>query len=243
MKHAFSRSWTNELLCGVCKRDAQTHSDNANCEACGNIGVVDFYPSVVSPMAMVLCENCIRKEKETENTTYDSLRAVNQAVNVDIPDSRSVKININDAYAEHRTVIEARQEFYNLEARAIIELKTKIDNDVNFASIESKRFQLAKIIQDNIITYQKALFEISEKQTEVTNKMRANIVYFNGVIDSLREAEREQLKLRDASYVPNKGKTLNATPSVKLSKTDKTIDTFAKYHKITFDEAKRRLGL
>lgn len=242
MLHTFSKSWTNPLQCGVCKRDEVTHSKEAHCDACNYIGVVEFYPSVASPLAMVLCPSCIEKEKNIQNAKMDALTVANDAVKVHIPNAEAVRTNVNQQYVEHRTVIECRQEFYTNECRAIIELKSKIDADESIPTLEAKRYQLAQIIQDNIITYQKALFELSEKQTEITNKMRANIVYFNGVIDALRSNEREQLKMRDATYVPAKIKS-PSEPKVKLSKTDKTIQNFAEYHKISFEAAKVRLGL
>lgn len=242
MLHSYSKSWTNPLQCGVCKRDEATHSNQANCDACNYIGSVEFYPSVADLNAMVLCPSCIEKEKAISNSKFQTLTIANEAVKLSIPNAEVIKADINQQYSEHRTVIECRQEFYNNECRAIIELKAKIDLDETIESIEKKRFELARIIQDNIIQYQKALFELSEKQTEITNKMRANIVYFNGVIDALRNNEREQLKMRDATYVPVKIKSVSE-PKPKLSKTDKTIQNFADYHKISFDAAKVRLGL
>lgn len=238
MKHRFSKSFINPALCGVCKRDSNSHTDNAICDACSNVGNCEFYPSIASALATMLCDECLSKEKAAEELRLAAIKINQTKVN------GVSNTDITNTITETRTVIECRQEYYNAESQAIIELKTQIFNDESIPTIEAKRFKLAKQVQENIVSYQKAIFEINEKQTEVSNKLRANIVYFNSVIDDLRVSEREELKIRDSSYNPNPVKPLNAvTPKVKLSKTDKTIDNYAKYHKISFDEAKKRLGV
>ncbi|MGA8763866.1 MAG: hypothetical protein WB562_13455 [Candidatus Sulfotelmatobacter sp.] len=247
MKHSFTRSFLDADKCAICKRNSEMHGENASCESCGKVDILDIFPNVISVLNMALCNECIVKEKlalESIASNNDSNRIKQSTIEPELKHPEVLINGIDDKIRHIKTVIDCRQEFYNNECEAIVSIKAKIDNDSSITTPEAKRFEFAKIVQSNIINYQKALFELSEKQTELTNKMRANIVKFNDVIDGLRAKEREELHLKDISYNPVPVKPLNASiPIPKMSKTDKTIHTFAKYHNISFDDAKKRLGL
>lgn len=228
MNHPFAISWANPNLCGKCKRVKIDHGPNAQCESCSFIGECDLYPSFDSSKAILLCKECILKENEAHVSAAEKA-------------NRTISEVIGSNEHETYDIIECRQQFFNAESQSIISIKQEIYAQDGLSE-EEKRYKCALAIKERVDSFKKTLWEITEKSTELSNKIRAGIVFLNNISDELREKEREELKLKNINFNPavNSVKGIKI-PNVKVSKEESTIIKYAGLMKISVDEARKRI--
>lgn len=222
MNHPFLVSWTNPNICAVkdCHRDKISHGPDAICEACSNVGPCELFGS-----KLLLCKSCTQNE-------YDSAKSISK-------ENEPVNEVVHKVYSlQTASLIQVREQYFNAEVISINNLSRAIDDNKEIPQ-EQKRYEKAKAVQLRIEEFKKALFEVNEEQTKITNQIRADIVYLNNKASELSAKEREELKLKDLNYQPN------ATPvskikiaGPKLTKSEKIIEDYAKLMKISVEQAR-----
>lgn len=178
------------------------------CECCPNQG-----ENYVKYMTMIMCPSCHAKElglqKESAATAEIRVQEVKDVINPSL-----IKIQQIDQS------IQIKSDIFNAETVAIVDIKKVIDEDT---TIDNKNFTLAKIVNDRINLFKKAIFEKNEEIIELNNKQRANQIYLNNLANSLRMEEREAIKLADINYKPNQVKPVKSKPiNLAKQKYDKT---------------------
>lgn len=207
MDHSFIPSQFNSSVCAKCKYDEISHTGRATCECCSNSGVMNIFTD------MLMCSSCIEKE----------MIAINNHQTPDKQESRAKEYQINslnDFLQRSRDIddrIQIRQDIFNAQTIAIVELKTAIDAD---DSITNKPFALAEELDRRYKHLKQVIFEENEKQIERGNEQKAIQIYLNNLANQLRVEEREKLKLTDISYKPNDKKPV--VKKINLKKFDKT---------------------
>lgn len=190
MNHNFVASQTSADICAKCKFPYKAHTDEAECESCGNVGPVD-----VRYGNMLLCATCWSKELELKNQPIEPTGNVTneQAFNIQsqmLQESRSID-----------TSLEMRSDIFNAETTAIIDIKKTIGED---NSITNKPYKLAEMLMERLTHFRKIGFELSEQVVANGNQQRAIQQYLNTMSNELRQEEREKLKLQDINYNPGK---------------------------------------
>jgi uncharacterized coiled-coil protein SlyX len=115
--------------------------------------------------------------------------------------------------------VTVRTDLFNAATIAIAELKKSIDSD---ETITNKPYALAVELQNRYSHYKQVIFELNEKVVEASNQQKAIQIYLNNLANTLRQEEREKLKIQDINYKPRAVRTVSAK-AIKLSK--KKLDT------------------
>ena len=203
MDHSFQPSQINSSVCVRCKRTELDHTDRATCECCSNSGQMEIFCD------MLMCSDCIDKE-------------LTLARNHQTPEKQNERIeSLHDFLNRSRAIddsIQIRQDIFNAQTIAIIELKARIDSD---ESITNKPFALAEELDIRFKHLKQVIFEENEKQLARSNEQKAIQIYLNNLANLLRAEEREKLKLSDISYKPlDKKPTVKKVTTKKFSKID-----------------------
>ena len=237
MNHAFSISWTDVNKCKICGYDKVSHTNEAICEACNNVTTCDFFPTITdvskikSAQKILLCPKCIELE----------LTASINIANEDVRSLGEVRVELHNIRMM-TDVIECRQQYFNAEMTSINDIKSEVNNDSNIPA-DKKNDIIAEKLVARLTELKKALWETQEKESEISNKMRASITFMNEFAQHLRVETRERLKIANIDYNPVLSKPVKdmklAAP--RLSKEDRAIKDLAKLLKISEVEAKRRI--
>jgi len=103
---------------------------------------------------------------------------------------------------------------------AIIERKKLIDSN---PSIENKPYFLANELIEQFRHNKQVIFEANETIIKANNEQKAIQVYLNNLANSLRQEEREKLKISDINYKPTEAKPIRVkAPSTGRTKLDLT---------------------
>jgi hypothetical protein len=237
MNHAFSISWADVNICKLCGYDKISHTNEANCESCGSTTTCEFYPHISDlsklkiAAKMLLCQKCIDLEQSV------AVKVSEEDVKI-LGETRMELHNIRMM----QDVIECRQQYFNAEIQSINELKLEVTNDITIED-SKKNDIIAERMVERLNHMKKVLWETQEKESEISNKIRANITFMNDFAQHLRLEVRERLKLTNINYNPVLTKPVKdmklAAP--RLSKEEKAIKDLAKLLKIDEKEARRRI--
>ena len=192
MNHPFIPSIHNGTTCAKCKKSVLEHSDKAECEVCGNVGLVDLmYGSIL------MCQSCFEKERDLakQNTRPEIVAARLNQARLD---------SLNQALSEARQVdesIKVSSDLFNADTIAIVERKKLIDAN---NSIENKPYFLAEELLNQFRINTKVIFEKNDELIKLNNQQKAIQVYLNNLANQLRQEEREKLKIQDINYKPEK---------------------------------------
>lgn len=195
MKHSFTPSIGNTLVCVNCKKDAVSHTDMAICECCENVGPVEImYGSIL------MCESCQNKEIQAEKDRKDPIIQQQRVdvMNTAIEASRSVDNSIT-----------VRTDLFNAATVSIIELCKSIDED---ATISNKPYAKAEELKNRFLKFQTVIFDLNEKLVEAGNQQKAIQTYLNTLAVQLKSEEREKLKIKDINYQPQPVKSKSPKP-------------------------------
>lgn len=237
MNHAFSISWADVNICKLCGYDKVSHTEFANCEACGKETTCEFYPHIseISKLRdmqkMLLCKSCIDLEMTT------AVKISEEDIKV-LGETRVELHNIRMG----QDVIECRQQYFNAEIQSINSLRDEVNAD-NTISDTKKTEVIAERMVARLNEMKKALWETQEKESEISNKIRANITFMNDFAQHLRLEVRERLKLTNINYNPVLAKPVKdmKLSAPRISKEDRAIKDLAKLLKISEVEARRRI--
>ena len=177
MNHSFHLGTDNK--CAKCHRDEIAHGSEATCDACPNIGPCELYHS------LLLCAECMNKELQHNSPESQENRVI---------EFRKQSIDQS---------IQVKSDLFNAEITSIESLRLSIAED---NSIENKHFELARLVKERIIHFQKIIFERNEQNVNDSTKQRASQSYLNDLANKLHSEEREKLKLSDITYKPNEVK-------------------------------------
>ena len=200
MDHKFTRSTLDILKCDRCKRSELDHSDQATCESCPNIGIMNLSGGIL------LCRECIAKEIET-SLAHQSPELQEQR----LKEHRERTTIIAQSRAIDSS-IQVRTDLFNAATISIIELKSAIDSD---ETIANKNYTLAEELSKRFHHFKKIIFEKNEEIISASNNQKAIQVYLNQLANSLRVEEREKLKITDINYKPGVIKPIVKKVSVK----------------------------
>lgn len=188
MRHSFIASQLDTSLCGMCKRSITDHKNEATCESCDFIGECDLLGT------MLLCASCLKKEYDIavaqtkEHAEHFELARINTAITNPIG-SILKSIELDSALA-------VREDFFNAEIISIQELKLACNN-ANLGP-----FELASLIDKRFKLFKKVLFEMEGARLNLHSRQKADFIALNELASQLSEKEREELKLKDLSYIP-----------------------------------------
>ena len=160
---------------------------------------------------MWFCDKCYEIEIQAQ---VDNARA---KLHIQVPGVNPV----NNAVAESAkldSTIQVKTDLFNAATVAIQELKAQIDADT---SIENKPFALASELMTRFNHFKNVVFELNQKIVEAGNQQKAIQVYLNQLANSLREEERNKLKLENINYKPTVLKPITAKA---IRTTTKKID-------------------
>lgn len=217
MNHPFVASLTNPNSCASCKKDMLSHTNEAICECCTNIGVVELYYG-----NLLMCAACKKRDDDAtalsndpvvQQTRVDTANGILETIRAESVVTKAIAID---------NAITVRTELFNAETLAIEEVRKSILEDV---LIVNKPLALAEFVKNRIENYQRVIFEMNEQVQIEYNKQIATQTYLNNLANQLRKEEREKLKISDISYNPNPPKlakeklpTVSKPKKVKLDK-------------------------
>ena len=95
--------------------------------------------------------------------------------------------------------IRVSSDLFNADTMAIIERKKLIDSNPD---IENKPYFLANQLIEQFRHNKQVIFEANETIIKASNEQKAIQVYLNNLANSLRQEEREKLKISDINYKP-----------------------------------------
>lgn len=182
------------------------------CESCDKVHTEENPVKITVHYGnMWFCDECWAKElvatkelqsnKETTNVVTNALR---EAAHVD-------------------NTVQVRTDLFNAQTVSIINLKAEIDNN---PEITNKPYVLAQELMNRFEKFKSVIFEYNEKIVEANNAQKAIQVYLNQMANTLRQEEREKLKIADINYQPTKVKpvkpqAIKTTGTKKSTKLDK----------------------
>lgn len=204
MNHTFTQSQLNPNKCALCPFSAEDHTDRATCEVCSRSGSLEPY------IDMLFCADCIKKERDAQ---AELVRTAHERVEAERNRGNSV-LALNK---QIEAGIQISQDIFNSKMISIAELKTAIDND---PSIENKHFELSKVLDARFTHLAAVLLEVTEAQKQALNEQRAIQTFYTDLAKKLRGEEREQIKLKDLTYIPIPPKAVT-TRKITVKKYDK----------------------
>jgi hypothetical protein len=204
VNHPFTPSISNMLMCAVCKKDGLAHTDHAVCDCCPNIGPVELRYGT-----MLMCSSCWLKEQQLQLANNTPAK---QAERVD-----SLNAAIEASRAQDAS-IQVRTDIFNAATVAIAELKAAIDHD---PAITNKPFHLASELTTRFNHFTSVIHSKNQEIIDAANQQKAIQVYLNNMANTLRQEEREKLKLSDINYKPAGPKIARTPKAVKVNSTKK----------------------
>lgn len=177
-------------------------------------------------MTMIMCMDCYNKEKAHQ---ADINNPVKQQERIDAAAIRR-ELNVN---AEQ--TLNVRTDIFNASTLAIVELKTRIEND---ETISNKAYAFAEELKNRFNHFKQVIFKAQEELLEATSNQRAIQSYLNQIANQLRAEEREKLKLNDMAYQPKPVKPVSSGPDSKTVKPRKP-----RFDKDELNKAARETGL
>lgn len=223
MNHSFQPSIIDSSKCKMCKRPEQDHGPNAQCEVCEKTG------DCVDVNGILMCPSCLENELSSsanksngkeqpftgESKTYQTTEA-------------GVIKSIADSVRDMDSRLSGKPEFFNAETISIEEIKNQLNED---STITNKRFELAKIVHQRIVDFEKALFDVRQKEFELSDRQQAGRVYLNNLANQLTSEEREKVRLKDINYPVTQPKLqTHKAPSTKSkSNKEELREAAAKY--------------
>ena len=165
---------------------------------------------------MWFCDECWTKEQEVTKT-HMSEEQQNKRVEAyrNSVEEKTIKIS-----RETDNSIQVRTDLFNAATVAIVDLKKAIDEN---PSVTNKPYALAEELMNRFSHYKQVVFELNEKIIEAGNNQKAIQIYLNQLANSLRQEEREKLKIQDINYKPQPIKPTKPT-GIKTTGTKKKLD-------------------
>lgn len=192
MNHAFLESASDSSKCGaivppgrLCGHDLKAHSNEAECDYCNYIGVVQNDAN-----NGIACPNCLNK-------------VIKKAV---VNSSQGGPISLNEVIRKSREIdygLGIKTAIFNANTTAIQELKEAVYRDDEIPILE-KASKIAGLIYDRIQEFQKLIFDKSEEVRDLNSSQRQYQVELNKIANELREDERKKYQAIDLNYKPNK---------------------------------------
>ena len=197
MNHSFRPSQLDIVKCATCKRSEKDHSKEAECEACGAIGVCELYIDIL------MCGNCVSKELELQ---------VSNAANAE-KRVEELPLATADNYAKHAhlmasqidSTVQTVGDLFNANTVSIVASMKSIDEDESIP-VDKKEYSKAKFLTDRFIKLRETIFNLDETRIAHVNEQRAIQTYLNTLANKLRAEEREELKIKDINYKPGEVK-------------------------------------
>lgn len=222
MNHSFVESKIDKAKCAHCRRSFADHTEFAVCESatCSNMGKMELWPNSKDENAMLLCENCIAKEKAHQSSDNQAARLAEARAT--IPNIANPTLKIENLVDRARTLdyrIQVRADIYNAETIASHEVFSSIDADTN---INNKQFAKGQFLNDRLEQLNSAIFDEEEKISELRSRQRVMQQMMNELANTLREEERTKLTVLSPDYKPGKvSKPTKTTRSPKKPTFDK----------------------
>jgi hypothetical protein len=114
--------------------------------------------------------------------------------------------------------IKIQTDIFNAKTIAIHALKVAIDND---PSVDNKQFALAQVIEKRYNNLKDIIFSKRAEIVEAENEQKAIQVYFNELAKTLRQHEREAIRLKDTQYKPLEPAVVKKPRAITVKKYDK----------------------
>lgn len=216
MNHNFLPSTVEALLgkCAICRRPEIDHTDRATCDHCSCSGVEMFLW-----LDILLCAECVEKQNQAQQRI------------VETADQRVAAARLIEQSRKIDNSITVFTEIFNAKTVAIHELWKAIEGDPSIPANE-KHFKLASVLDERYQHLKDILFSKRKELGELESEQRAIQVYYNDLAKSLREHEREKLRLKDNTYIVQEPKVVKQPKTVTVKKPyDKALikTTAAKY--------------
>lgn len=187
MNHSFQPSIIDSAKCKICKRPESDHGPDAECEVCSK------HADCIDVNGILMCPSCLERELVSDPNP----KPPEQARSLEYTDNRNAIQILADEIKASDAKISNRPEFFNAETISIEEIKTRIIAD---NSIENKRFELAKIVQQRVIDLEKAIFDADQRRFELGDRQQANRIYLQNLATQLTAEERDKVRIKDINY-------------------------------------------
>ena len=223
MNHSYHAQSSEIDKCAICARTSLDHTDSATCESCQKT-----YPCNITKLGngreLLLCEACT----EIELRLYKMKEARTPAQN---------RVSELSIFLIKELPVSDRQ-FHIKEITAIVDIEAKLKE----TGIDNPQYELAKIIEERIITLKKNLFELKQQEHEIQQSAIIDQKYLNNLVPKLREEERAQFKDYDISYKPTTVTPKATASKPRISASDKAMESAAKMMGITLDQYKAMMA-
>lgn len=219
--HSFSASGLDKTICAICKRGLRDHTAIAQCEVCPKIGPCELYGDIL------FCKSCYDKEMtalaaskaEAEQRVADSRKAFDEKQKAEAPMTLDSLVSQSQKIDQS---IEMSSDIWNAKTVDLDALIKAINAD---ESIENKPYARAKLAMERIETFSKAIFDHEQALVDARIGLRHSKTYLNQIISDLREAEREEFRLKDITYPVKPVKTPKPKgPGTKKAKASTKVD-------------------
>lgn len=207
MLHPFIPSQFDASKCASCKYTSEEHTDRATCESCGNTGTCEISGPFNHPQSMLLCMDCLDKEKQavlehqSPEKQEERVRNHNQEI---INHARSID-----------TSIRVRTDIFNAKTVATIEVFQAIDDS---PEISNKLAVKHEFVKERIAHLKQVIFGARETLEQANSEVYALQTQWNDQLNKLRAEVREQYKISDINYQPIPPKKIKSDAATKVKK-------------------------
>lgn len=133
-------------------------------------------------------------------------------------ESNKNRLNVNDVLRKSRDIdshVQVSTDIFNAATTAIVDIERAIDED---ETITNKPWAKAQALLDRFQHFKTVQIEFNRGIIEAVNNQKALQVRLNTLANTLREEEREKLRLSDLNYQPRALKIPVTAKTIKLSK-------------------------
>lgn len=205
MNHTFQPSIQDNELCRVCTFDLESHTDQAECESCGNKAECD-----VKFGNILMCKVCGDRDDALRNDVKkeeEKLRAVNAHATIE----RARVIDDN---------IQVVSDIHNSQTVTIKELKDSFEADDSIPEGQ-REWKLAQFL-DTRYKHLTSLIAKRNAENQKDSVERANIqLYYNKLARKLRDEERAKISIQDINYTPKEPEKIKQPKAPRTKTYDK----------------------
>jgi len=181
MKHAFIPSQHSEsdvVSCAQCGYAEVSHTDKAECEACGSICECGFFPDHKHPKKILVCYACYDKEIKLAVTAASERQRMMTAANVVSPAA-----------------------YFVSESPSIKEIVDSINSDESI-QLMFKNEKICEVIKERILNYQKNILTLNQEVRDKQKQLDEARVYLNHKMKEISAEAIQRLGLQNINYKP-----------------------------------------
>jgi len=183
-----------------------------------------------------MCESCALREVEIQTELSDQVISESSHSYAPVLDHDNRVTELVNRLSKE-IPIDARQ-FHVQEISSIVSVENELAGLI--PDKDERAFKLAEIVNDRLEGFKKNLFELKKIEAELRTDMITDQRYLNHLVPSLRAEARKQFAQFDISYQPVSPIKVISAPKVRMSASDRAMNSLATMLGITPEQARKQ---